>query len=138
MKQSNFLSLNWKDVLKGFVVAAITSAVTGISQSFLEKTKLALKTGNSQKIIQMMGDKLQFGFEGEAAMMSSRDAGSRLTTFFKTNPPTEISPLFQGQSKDGRQYFIGILKAPTGEFRVSVYWTEQPKEQILTFDISKE
>ena len=33
MKQSNFLALNWKDVAKGFVVAAITSAVTGISQS---------------------------------------------------------------------------------------------------------
>lgn len=33
MNQSNFLSLNWKDLLKGFIVAAITAAVTGISQS---------------------------------------------------------------------------------------------------------
>ena len=33
MNQSNFLSLNWKDVLKGFIVAAITAAVAGISQS---------------------------------------------------------------------------------------------------------
>jgi len=110
----------------------------GQSQSFLEKTKLALKSGNSQKIIQMMGDKLQFGFEGEATMMTSKEAGNRLATFFKSNMPSDISSLFQGQSKDGRQYFIGILKTPAGEYRVSVYWTEAPKEQILTFDISKE
>ena len=33
MKQSPFLSINWSDVGKGFIVAAITSAVTGISQT---------------------------------------------------------------------------------------------------------
>jgi hypothetical protein len=33
MNQSSFLSLNWKDILKGFIVAAITAAVAGISQS---------------------------------------------------------------------------------------------------------
>lgn len=85
-----------------------------------------------------MGDKLQFGFEGEATMMTSKEAGNRLAAFFKSNVPSDVSPLFQGQSKDGRQYFIGILKTPSGEFRVSVYWTEAPKEQILTFDITKE
>lgn len=85
-----------------------------------------------------MGDKLQFGFEGEATMLTSKEAGSRLTTFFKSNTPSDVSPLFQGQSKDGRQYFIGILKTSTGEYRVSVYWSVSPKEQILTLDISKE
>ena len=85
-----------------------------------------------------MGDKLQFGFEGEATMMSSKEAGNRLTAFFKSSLPSDVSPLFQGQSKDGRQYFIGILKTSSGEYRVSVYWSVAPKEQILTFDISKE
>lgn len=33
MNQSNFLSVNWKDVLKGFIVAAISAAVTGIYSS---------------------------------------------------------------------------------------------------------
>jgi hypothetical protein len=125
----------------GFLIVVLLTVfipLAGNSQSFLEKTKLALKSGNSQKIIQMMGDKLQFGFEGEATMMTSKEAGNRLAAFFKSNVPSDVSPLFQGQSKDGRQYFIGILKTPSGEFRVSVYWTEAPKEQILTFDITKE
>lgn len=125
----------------GFLIVVLMTVLfpfDGKAQSFLEKTKLALKSGNSQKIIQMMGDKLQFGFEGEATMMTSKEAGNRLATFFKSNTPSDVSPLFQGQSKDGRQYFIGILRTPTGEYRVSVYWSVLPKEQILTFDISKE
>jgi len=85
-----------------------------------------------------MGDKLQFGFEGEAAMVSGKEAELRLKTFFAANPPKDLSSLFQGQSKDGRQYFIGILKSNGGDFRVSVYWSEHPKEQILSIDISKE
>jgi hypothetical protein len=109
-----------------------------LKQSFLERTKLAFKTGNSQKILQMMGGKLQFGYEGESAMVSAQEAGARLTTFFKTNPPSDLQVLFQGQSKDGRQYFIGSLKTPGGNYRVSVYWAEAPKEQILSLDLSKE
>lgn len=34
MNPSAFLSLNWRDVLKGFIVAAISAAVTGIAQTF--------------------------------------------------------------------------------------------------------
>jgi len=85
-----------------------------------------------------MGEKIQFGFEGEASMVTSKDAGSRLTSFFKTNVPADLSSLFQGQSKDGRQYFIGILKTSGGNYRVSVYWSEMPKEEVLSLDISKE
>jgi hypothetical protein len=121
-----------------FSVVLFTGLAPVISQSFLDRTKLALKTGNSQKILQMMGDKLQFGFEGEASMMGSKEAGAKLAAFFKVHPPSDLSSIFQGQSKDGRQYFIGTLKSASGDYRVSVYWAEQPREQILSIDFSKE
>ena len=85
-----------------------------------------------------MGEKVQMGFEGESAMLSQKDAENKLTVFFKSNPPTDVSQLFQGQSKDGKQYFIGKLKSAGGEFRVSVYWSEMPKNQMISIDISRE
>lgn len=110
----------------------------GIAQTMPEKAKLALKSGDSQKILPLLSEKLQFSMEGEGAMVSSREAASKLAQFFKTNPPSDLSVLFQGQSKDGRQYFIGLLKSPGGNYRISVYWSAQSKEQILSLDISKE
>lgn len=45
MKQSNFLAINWADVAKGFIVAAITAAVAGISQS--------LEAGSFPSLVQL-------------------------------------------------------------------------------------
>ena len=106
--------------------------------SFLERTKLSLKSGSAQKLSQLMGEKVQMGFEGESTMVPFKEAEARLDVFFKTNPPNDITQLFQGQSKDGKQYFIGKLKSTTGEFRVSVYWAELPKAQMISIDISKD
>lgn len=104
----------------------------------LERTKLALKTGNSQLLGQMMGEKIQLGFDGEAQSMASKEGEKRIDAFFKSNPVSDLSQLFQGQSKDGKQYFIGVIKTKTGNFRVSVYWVESPIAQMLSLDFSKE
>lgn len=104
----------------------------------LERTKLALKSGSTQQLSQMMGEKLQLGFEGEATSFLAANAEKRLATFFQTNPVSDLSQLFQGQSKDGKQYFIGVLKTKNGDFRVSVYWVESPKVVLLSLDFSKE
>ena len=106
--------------------------------SALDRTKLALKSGNSQQMALMMAEKLQFGFEGEGVFMPSKTAESQLMNFYKSHPVTELSQLFQGQSKDGKQYFIGLLKTKNGNFRASVYWVEVPKVQIMSIDFSKE
>lgn len=108
------------------------------AQTMPEKAKLALKSGDSQKILPLLAEKLQFSLEGEGAMMSSKDATARLAQFFKGNVPSDLQVLFQGQSKDGRQYFIGLLKSSGGNYRISVYWSAQNKDQILSLDISKE
>jgi hypothetical protein len=117
------------------VLTITSSAQTG---SFLDRTKLALKSGSSQKLSQLMAEKVQMGFEGESAMLTQKDAENKLTNFFKSNIPTDISQLFQGQSKDGKQYFICKLKSSGGEFRVSVYWSETPRNQMISIDISRE
>lgn len=38
MKTAPFLSLNWKDVLRGFVVAFLTVVITGVSTSLNNQT----------------------------------------------------------------------------------------------------
>lgn len=121
-----------------FFLLALTLVSLGQSGTILERTKLALKSSNSQQLGQLMGEKIQLGFDGEANSISAREAEKRIDAFFKSNPIVELSQLFQGQSKDGKQYFIGILKTKKGDFRVSVYWTETPKVQLLSFDFSKE
>jgi hypothetical protein len=110
----------------------------GHAQSMPEKAKLALKSGDSQKILPLLAEKLQFSLEGEGAMVSAKEASSKLSQFFKANSPSDLQVLFQGQSKDGRQYFIGLLKSTGGNYRISVYWSAQSKDQILSLDISKE
>lgn len=121
-----------------FFFLALTFGTKGQSGTILERTKLALKSSNSQQLGQLMGEKIQLGFDGEANSIPAREAEKRIDAFFKSNPIVELSQLFQGQSKDGKQYFIGILKTKNGEFRVSVYWAETPKVQLLSFDFSKE
>ena len=106
--------------------------------SMLERTKLALKSGNSQQLGQMMADQIGFGFEGESTQQPSKEAVAQLHAFFRTNPVSDLAQLFQGQSKDGKQYFIGQLKAKSATYRVSVYWVEVPRNQILSIDITKE
>ena len=108
------------------------------AQSMPEKAKLAFKSGDSQKILPLLAEKLQFSLEGEGAMITSREAAAKLSQFFKSNMPSDLSSLFQGQSKDGRQYFIGLLKTSGGDYRISVYWSALSKDQILSLDISRE
>jgi len=121
-----------------FYFSLLSGVAFGQSSSVLERTKLALKSGNSQQMGQMMADKIQYGYEGEAKVMTTKEAVTQLAGFYKSNPVAELTQLFQGQSKDGKQYFIGLLKTRNGIFRCSVYWIESPKSQILSMDISKE
>lgn len=113
----------------------VANAQTG---SILERTKLALKSANSQQLGQLMGEKITLGFDGEAGSLAAREAEKRMDSFFKSHPVVDLSQLFQGQSKDGKQYFIGVLKTKGGDYRVSVYWVEAPKVQLLSIDFSKE
>jgi len=126
--------------IKLLIFLLIICSKTAICQSgtFLERAKLGLKSGNTQKLIQLIGEKVQFGMEGEGSMVSRKVAESKLNNFFQTSAPQEIAQLFQGQSKDGKQYFIGRLTTKKGDFRVSIYWTESPVNQMISIDISKE
>ena len=121
-----------------FFALVLKFTATAQTGSFLERTKLALKSGNAQKLSQLMGEKVQMGFEGESAMLSHKEAKAKLVSFFRSNPPTDIVQLFQGQSKDGKQYFIGKLKSSGLEFRISVYWSETPKNEMISMDITRE
>lgn len=127
-----------KNLMLTLVFIVVGTLAFAQPASTLERTKLALKTGNSQLLGQMMGEKIQLGFDGEAQSLAAKEGEKRIDAFFKSNPVSELSQLFQGQSKDGKQYFIGVIKTRTGSFRVSVYWVESPKAQMLSIDFSKE
>ena len=126
--------------LKSILFLFYFGSMLGFSQGngILERTKLSLKLGNSQKLSQLMGEKIQLGFEGEAKMVSQKEAESKLSVFFKNNAPSELNQLFQGQSKDGKQYLICKLKTAGGDFRISIYWQEGTNSQIVSMDFSKE
>lgn len=106
--------------------------------SFLERTKLALKSGTSQKLAELMAEKIQFGNEGEASTLKSTEAEKELNQFFKAHPPSDLAQLFEGRSKDGKKYFIGKLSTRSGTYRISVYWNETPQPRLISIDISAE
>ncbi len=83
-----------------------------------------------------MASEAELSFEGEGARVGPKDAGSILSRFFRDNPPADFTILYQGQSRDNRQYLVGSLKTRSGLYRVTVYWVVLPREEILSIDIS--
>lgn len=118
-----------------FLFSVATFAQSG---SFLDRTKLALKAGNAKGLSVLFAPSVQLGFEGEANVVSLKEAEVQLNKFFKANFPTQLEPLFQGLGKDGKQYFIGKMSCKSASYRVSVYWVEVPTPAIQSVDFSKE
>lgn len=135
---SKVIEAGMKKIVCLLIVSVWIQGLVAQTGSVLERTKLALKSGNAQQLGQMMGEKIQLGFDGEATALGAKEGERKMDGFFKTNPTSDLSQLFQGQSKDGKQYFIGVLKTKNGNFRVSVYWVESPSVKLLSIDFSKE
>jgi|GEM_PF-4919601 hypothetical protein len=126
--------------LKLILPAVLFIPLISFSQSdFPERTKLALKSGDSQKLSRFCAEKVEFGREGDAESMAALKAGDQLSLFFRENPPADASIHFQGKSKDGRKYMICRYKSKNGQnFRFSFYWKEKMPEMLESIDISKE
>lgn len=122
----------------GILVLLIVCAFAIFQGTVLDRTKLALKAGNPKGLSSMFAPTVQFGFDGEAENYSSREAEMQLEKFFKSNPPQNLEPLFQGVGKDGKHYFIGKLVSKAGAYRVSVYWKDGTEMAIQSVDFSKE
>ena len=106
---------------------------------FSERTKLALKSGDSQKLGRFCAEKVEYGLEGDAEAMTASSVTDQLTRFFRENPPQDASIHFQGKSRDGRKYMICRYRSRNGSgFRFSFYWKEKLPEALESIDISKE
>jgi len=123
-----------------FVLFLMASPFLGIcQQGFPERTKLALKSGDSQKLGRICATKVEFGLEGDAQEVQGSEVAGKLAGFFRDNPPVDASVLFQGKSKDGRKYLICRLNTKNGGvFRFSFYWKEAAVEALEVIDISRE
>jgi hypothetical protein len=126
--------------IQALFLAFLLCPLISFSQSdFPERTKLALKSGDSQKLSRFCAEKVEFGKEGDAEAIAAGKAGEQLGLFFKENPPADVSIHFQGKSKDGRKYMICRYKSRNGRaFRFSFYWKEKVPEMLESIDISKE
>lgn len=122
------------------LMLAVFLPFCSFSQSdFPERTKLALKSGDSQKLSRFCAEKVEYGEEGDAETIASVKVSERLEKFFRENPPSDASIHFQGKSKDGRKYMICRYKSRNGAgFRFSFYWKEKVPELLESIDISKE
>ncbi len=85
-----------------------------------------------------MAEKIQFGLDGEASTKKNTEAEKELQQFFKNHIPSDLTLLFEGQSKDGKKYYIGKLTTKNGTYRVSVFWNETPQPKLISIDISSE
>ena len=127
-----------KTTLWALAIFSIFYGVQAQSSTLLERTKLALKAGNAKSLSTLFAPKVQIGFDGEADLISAKQAEIKIENFFKGQTPTQLESLFQGLSKDGKQYFIGKLTTKTTCYRVSIYWTEAPTSAIQSVDFSME
>lgn len=106
---------------------------------FSERTKLALKAGDSQKLSRVCAEKVELGREGDAESLNPQRAGDVLAKFFRENPPEDAIVHFQGKGKDGRKYLICKYKSKNGVgYRFSFYWKEKIPELFESIDISKD
>ena len=106
---------------------------------FSERTKLALKSGDSQKLSRFCAVKVEYGLEGDASALQAGMVGEKLAQFFRENPPSDASIHFQGKSKDGRKYMICRYLSRNGTaYRFSFYWKEKVPELLESIDISRE
>lgn len=122
-------------MLSVFFLPAFSQA----QSDFPERTKLALKSGDSQKLIRICAEKVEYGLEGDAESIPAGKAAEKLVQFFRENPPADAAIHFQGKSKDGRKYMICKYKSRTGAaFRFSFYWKEKVPELLESIDISSE
>jgi hypothetical protein len=106
---------------------------------FSERTKIALKAGDSQKLSRNCAEKVELGREGDAEVLNPQKAGDLLAQFFQANPPSDAVVHFQGKGKDGKKYLICKYKSKNGSaFRFSFYWKERLPELFESIDISKD
>lgn len=107
--------------------------------SFQEIAKIALKSGDSQKLSLICAEKVEFGQEGIPATITARQTGDRLASFFRANPPSDAGIQFLGKGKDGRKYMICNYSSRNGSgYRISFYWKEQANPLFESIDISKD
>jgi hypothetical protein len=128
MKQILVLSILIFQILSGFA-----------QQNLSENAKIALKSGDSQKLSRLCAASLEFGLDGDAEAMSSRKVAENLAGFFRQNPPADALIQFQGKGKDGRKFLVCKYKSSKGsDFRISFYWKEKAPEQFEAIDITKD
>jgi hypothetical protein len=126
--------------IKPFLILALLLPGLSFSQTdFTERTKLALKSGDSQKLSRFCAEKVEYGKEGDAQTLAVGKVSEQLGLFFKENPPSDASIHFQGKSKDGRKYMICRYKSKNGSaYRFSFFWQEKVPELLESIDISRE
>lgn len=71
MKQANFLSLNWKDLVKGLITAVITAILTGLVQALESGT--ALPTLPQIKLIVISGITAGLAYLAKNLLTNSND-----------------------------------------------------------------
>lgn len=108
-------------------------------QDFQERTKLALKEGDSQKLSRFCSEIIEFGNDGDSRSLNAKSTSEQLARFFKANPPEDAEIQFQGKGKDGRKYMICRYRSRNGSgFRFSFYWKERASPAFESIDISRD
>ncbi|MBL7946075.1 MAG: DUF4783 domain-containing protein [Flavobacteriales bacterium] len=81
----------------------------------------AMRTGNSRELAEHFIANIDLTVKETADVYSKAQAEQIVRKFFNDNPPIDLVIEHSGVSKVGDKYYIGILRARTGYFRVTFF-----------------
>lgn len=104
-----------------------------------DKINIAIKTGYVDALAEYIGEEMDLALNNENAIVSKKEAITKLKAFFHEHKPLSFQILHQGKSAREMQYAIGKLETIKGDFRVSIYTKmENGKEIIKQLSFDKE
>jgi hypothetical protein len=106
-----------------FVMSMMLLLVTGLraQDDVRDKVVLAMKTGNAKELAAHFITNIDLTVKENADVYSKAQAEQIMRKFFHDNPPVDMVIEHSGVSKFGDRYYIGILRARTGYFRVTFF-----------------
>jgi hypothetical protein len=91
----------------------------------IQQVVRAFNSGDANMISQQFAERVEICMDDQVKMFNKKDAVNHLNKWFNSIQPKSFSARHSGGKTGGIQYYIGLLKSQSGDFRVFVYFNSE-------------
>ncbi|MEZ5070525.1 MAG: DUF4783 domain-containing protein [Bacteroidales bacterium] len=118
-------------ILSIFLLGSLCLAQAG-AQTVPEELRLAIQTGNAEKMSVFFHESLEMTILGNDHVASKHQAQRILESFFDKHPPLAFDISFEGV-KEQSKYAIGTLTTEQDTFRVNIFFINKGDERLIYY-----